>query len=116
MREGRQICTVEQVESPSDDHRLHIALAGELDSATAVDTMVRVSALIGQAPDVVLDFSGVTFVSASALSLIIRLNEGRLETGGSLAIRGARSRDRRVLGWAHLEHLIEGDDDSPAER
>lgn len=117
MRDGHQVCSVEQLDVlDDDDDQIHVALVGELDSANAVELMVRVTALIGDTPHVVLDFSGVTFVSASALSLVVRLSETRTAIGGSLVIRGARERDRRVIGWAHLEHLIEPDDDTTTPR
>ena len=75
-------------------------LEGELDMATAGD-LAEFLREAGEGPDqVVLDFSGISFMDSSGLRVILEA-AGRREGGGSLVILHPTAQVQRVLDIQH---------------
>lgn len=96
-----------QLELQKKEDRLVALLSGELDHHAAGDLRQRIdtAALTCHCPQLVLDFSGITFMDSSGIGLIMgryRLQKAR---GGTLRIQGAGTRLERMIKLAGMDKL-----------
>lgn len=86
-------------------------LRGELDHHTAARLRQEVDAAADKHPinRLVLDFSGVSFMDSSGIGLILGRYKMMQGKGGSLLVKGASARHRKVMKMAGLEtlHILE---------
>lgn len=86
---------------------LVIDLAGRLDSRTAGEVGDRIDAIgTGEAHQVVLNLSGLEFVSSAGLRVILRLARLLQSFGGELQIGAARPMVEEVLRSAGFDSLL----------
>jgi anti-sigma B factor antagonist len=77
---------------------------GELDLATAPELRrALASATAGEAVDLVVDLSGVTFVDASGLAALLEAAQGLRSSGGELRLTSPSRMLRRMLAVLDLE-------------
>jgi anti-sigma B factor antagonist len=82
-----------------------VDVAGEIDAATAP----HLSAILEQLPtstDLVVDLSGVDFMGAAGVTLLLRLRRRLLDDGSTLQLTGATPVIRRVIDVLHLAELL----------
>jgi anti-sigma B factor antagonist len=91
--------TVEQDESSA-----LVSVAGELDLVSAPTLREAVEAI--EAPQVVLDLSGVEFMNSSGLSVLIVLSKRLRGRGGDLVIRGARPMLAKTFTIAGVDEML----------
>jgi anti-sigma B factor antagonist len=85
----------------------HVALAGELDGATApflVRTLVEVNQTL--AGDLVLDITQLTFVDSTGLSVFVSQQKQLSATGRKLVIYGPTAMTRRLFQITGLEDVL----------
>ncbi len=88
---------------------LTVYLSGEIDhhSAKGLREAADGALLRGRPKELILDFSGVTFMDSSGVGLVM----GRYKTAAALgcrtAVQGLSKRDRRIMELSGLTHLIE---------
>ncbi|KOV85296.1 STAS domain-containing protein [Nocardia sp. NRRL S-836] len=87
--------------------RAVIAIAGELDPATAPRLREQgLSLLTGGSPHLLLDMSGVDFCDSSGLSVVIGLWQQAHAGGGSLTLAAVPDRLTRLLRMTGTDSLI----------
>jgi len=92
-------------------------VAGELDLLTVPQLRDALSGAGIQGPDVVLDFSDVSFVDSSGLGLLLSTAKTRQAQGGSLVVRAPSPTVRRLFGIAipdGVPGLVVDPDPAPA--
>ncbi len=68
-----------------------LAVAGQLDTRTALDFEKEIQAIInGEDKEVVFDVEELTYVSSAGLRLILTLQKGMTAKGGTLVIRNVQ--------------------------
>jgi len=87
---------------------LVVRVAGELDLDTARDFRHRVDADLDRfdVRDVVLDFTGVTFVDSSGLGALLGRYRTISERGGRLAMAGLQPHVARLLELSGVKRVI----------
>jgi anti-sigma B factor antagonist len=89
-----------------------IALLGELDIDTAPDLLGVLSPFLDEGPpEVVLDFSGLTFIDSSGISVLIAAQQRLLAGGRRLRVSAPRPHATMVFEVAGLTeyfHLADG--------
>jgi len=75
-------------------------VAGELDLMTVPQLRDALAGVGDQGPDVVLDFTDVSFIDSSGLGLLLAAARTTEERGGSLVVRGPTPTVRRLFGIA----------------
>jgi anti-sigma B factor antagonist len=75
-----------------------LAVSGELDHTTAplLDARLR-DTICARHPDVTIDVSGLEFCDSAGLSVFIGAARRAAAHGGTVTLRGVRSRLRRIL-------------------
>lgn len=87
----------------TSDGRITIALAGELDMATAPDALVCVQdAAPEPGCDVLADLSGLSFTDSAGISSLITICKRVRAEGGTFSVTGLQREVRRVLELAGL--------------
>lgn len=90
------------VENEGSLHR--VILEGELDLSVSPGLSQQVVGSTGST--VVIDLSGLTFISAAGIRAIMEARKRILEAGHELEIRGAQGMVRRVFQIVELERLL----------
>jgi anti-anti-sigma factor len=75
-------------------------VSGELDLLTVPQLRDALVSVTGSESDVVLDFSGVSFVDSSGLGLLLSTARATKERGASLVLRAPSLTVRRLFGIA----------------
>jgi anti-sigma B factor antagonist len=89
---------------PAADHDL-VAVAGEIDLATAPQLNRALRGLLAQGRNqMVVDLDGVTFMDASALSVLVAAHRSVTESGGSFSLV---SHDARCVRLMRITGLAE---------
>ena len=89
--------------SRASDGRIRIALAGELDMATAPDVLGCVQdAAAEPGCDVLVDLSGLSFADSAGISSLITICKRVRSEGGTFSVSGLQHEVRRVLEVAGL--------------
>ena len=86
------------------DGRVRLAVAGELDLATApalLDAVGRVLAA-GEDTTMVVDLTGVDFLDSSGLGALLQARAAVVAAGGQLTLAGVAPGPRRVITIAGL--------------
>ena len=92
-----------------------LSLAGELDvSNVAQAREAALKLLAGGIKRLVVDLSNLEYIDSSGLGMLIGLHKRQKESGGTLAIAGARERVMRVLKITGLEQILILYDDAGA--
>ena len=97
-----------QVKAESADRRLRLRLYGELDHHAARQLMKSIADELEYALplEVILDFSGVTFMDSSGIALILRSQQRMQLMEGSVVLRNVPEQARRVLDAAGIGRLV----------
>ena len=85
-----------------------LLLAGEIDHHTAKGLRQAADdALITRRPEeLVLDFSGVTFMDSSGVGLVMGRYKAARSLGCRVTVRGLRPRDQKIMRLSGLSALV----------
>ena len=86
-----------------------VTLVGELDLATADKLRTRLLTVVRSDPPpsrVVLDVSGLHFVDAAGIAVLLAAQRALATTGGELVLRSPSRLVKRVVKVLRLEHLL----------
>lgn len=85
-----------------------VLLAGEIDHHTAKGLRQAADdALITRRPEeLVLDFSGVTFMDSSGVGLVMGRYKAARSLGCRVTVRGLRPRDQKIMRLSGLSALV----------
>jgi anti-anti-sigma factor len=81
-----------------------VAVAGEVDMATAPELRTCLDALEGR---VVVDLAEVTFLDSSGMGALVVARKRLLDLGGDLVVRAPQPHVRHVLEVTGLTELLE---------
>jgi anti-sigma B factor antagonist len=96
-----------------DDGVARLAVAGEIDLATAGSFEAAGSALLDKRPGaLVLDFAGVTFCDSSGIGVLVRLYNRATILGCRLSLQHPTPNVRAVLDMTALTRILHVDDAS----
>ena len=97
------------METAISDKTLTIYLQGEIDHHTASAIRNRAdSGILRHAPEeLILDFSGVTFMDSSGVGLVIGRYKLALSRNCRTVVTGIKERDKRILMLSGLQNKIE---------
>ena len=91
----------------SDRTRATLRLAGELDLASAVALKGCLDGQIAEGhAHLRLDLSGITFLDATGLSVLVDAHQRLLEVRGALIITAMSARCRRLIEMVGLDHTL----------
>jgi anti-sigma B factor antagonist len=90
-----------------DDGRVVVAVAGEVDLATAPQLAECLLGITDR--DVAVDLSAVSFLDSSGVSALVAGNKALTATGHSLRTFGEQDNVRRVLEITGLDKVFHGD-------
>lgn len=93
----------------NENGRLTVYLSGEIDHHTARPTREKIDErLIKDKPkELILDFSGVTFMDSSGVGLVMGRYKSAASLGSKTAVTGLRERDKRIMRLSGLAGLVE---------
>lgn len=96
------------IQERSEDRKLTLSFAGELDHHGARDALRRIDLAVDAAlPRIlILDLSGLTFMDSSGIALILRARERMRLLDGTVRVCGAPPQARRVLDAAGIGRLV----------
>lgn len=97
------------------DRALVARLAGELDR-DAGGALADIGGLVVGKTNLVLDFSGVDFMSSSGLALLVRLLQATRAAGATVSATGLDEHYRHVFEITRLDEVISVTDDGPGAR
>lgn len=85
-----------------------IALAGELDPATApqLDQAIQTATEIEGLQRLVLDLAGLTFIDSSGLRVFVTARQSLTDSGGELVLRSPSTTVRRLLDITGLGEVL----------
>ena len=86
-----------------------VSLSGELDLATADRLRTRLQRVVAAEPapaSVVLDVSGLQFVDAAGIAVLLSAQRALAARGGRMSLRSPSRLVRRVVRVLDLEHLL----------
>lgn len=96
------------VSSRTESLVLVVELSGEIDPATTGDLRAELRETVAAAgPQVVLDFSQVTFMDSTGLHLLLEVKSWCEEAGGSLRLTAVHGEPGRVLEICEFDQLID---------
>ncbi|HZQ56576.1 MAG TPA: STAS domain-containing protein [Acidimicrobiales bacterium] len=81
-----------------------LAISGDVDIATAPGLREQLERL--EAPNVVVDLSGVTFIDSTGLGVLVGALKRAKEAGGQLTLRSPSRSTRKVLDITGLSQLV----------
>ena len=91
----------------SDPSSATVVLDGEIDIATC--PAIRhflMSAISGARAHLAVDMSGVTFIDAAGIGVLVAAANRARETGGGLSLLAPSSQVRRLLDFFHLDAIL----------
>ena len=87
--------------------RVVVAVRGELDVLTEAVLAGALAATVDDGHrDIVVDMGGVTFLGAAGLGVLARVSRRLSEIGGTITVRSASGRIRRVFDIAGMSDLV----------
>lgn len=87
-----------------------VVLAGELDMDAAPQLVEVLDPLLSKGPaDIVLDFSGVSFIDSSGIAVLVRAENRLREQGRHIRVRSPRSQALRVFEVTGLTEFVRQD-------
>jgi anti-sigma B factor antagonist len=94
-----------------------LAVAGEIDLATAGEFEAAAGALLDERPHtLILDFSEVPFCDSSGIGVLVRLYNRATVIGCRLQVRRPTPNVRAVLDMTSLTRILRVEDDDPEPR
>jgi anti-sigma B factor antagonist len=91
----------------SDPPSVTVVLDGEIDIATApAIRRFLMAAISGGDVDLAVDMSGVTFIGAAGIGVLVAAANRTREAGGGLLLLAPSPQVRRLLGILHLEKFL----------
>jgi anti-sigma B factor antagonist len=98
------------VQSASQDGKLMVSVAGELDIVSAPELQeVLEAAQSSGAPNLVVDLAGLQFIDSTGLRVLLAAKRDADRGGGSLRILNPRAEVRRLLEIAGVLTLLSAD-------
>jgi anti-sigma B factor antagonist len=94
--------------------RLSVSGCDAIDSANAAEVKAEASRLVGAAPDVVVDLSGVEFLDSAGVGVLVGLFKNARGLGGRARFCGLTPGVRSVLELIQLDRIFEIYDDAEA--
>ena len=91
--------------------RLSMSGCDAIDSANAADVKAQALRLLGDAPDVVVDLSGVEFLDSAGIGVLVGLFKNSRLHGGRARFCGLAPGVRSVLELIQLDRIFEIYDD-----
>jgi anti-anti-sigma factor len=96
-----------EIQESHQDHRLQLALLGELDLKGASVLKTRLERLPGDKRQVLLDLSSLEFIDSSGLNALIEMVRRLRESGRSLEVGAELAPEvRRVLELTRVDRFI----------
>lgn len=97
-----------QVKAESADRRLRLRLSGELDHHAARQLMKNIANELEYALplEVILDFSGVTFMDSSGIAVALRGWQRMRELGGTVLLRHVSPQPRKVFEASGVNRMM----------
>ena len=91
------------------DGVLTVRLTGEIDHHTAkpIREQTDTALMCGRPRELVLDFSGVTFMDSSGVGLVMGRYKTARGIGCKTAVAGLRPRDKKIMQMSGLVNLVE---------
>jgi anti-anti-sigma factor len=83
-----------------------VTISGEIDICTCEAMRDALAAGLGDGPDLTADLSGVTFMDASGIGVLLAVRRLAAEAGGSLTLRAPSAAVRRVTGILGLDEVL----------
>jgi anti-anti-sigma factor len=104
MKAGRGAITMTAV---SDPLSATVVLDGEIDIATApAIRRFLMAAISGGDVQLAVDMSGVTFIGAAGIGVLVATANRAREAGGSLSLLAPSRQVRRLLDILHLDAIL----------
>ena len=98
-----------EIKVTNENRCAEIRLIGELDHHGAKGLMAKIEREIeGRLPlQLVLDFSGVTFMDSSGIAVVLRTKQRMKELGGTVKLRKITAQPKRVFEAAGISRIVE---------
>jgi anti-anti-sigma factor len=91
----------------SDPPSVTVVLDGEIDVATApAIRRFLMAAIGGRDVDLAVDMSGVTFIGAAGIGVLVAAANRAREAGGGLSLLAPSPQVRRLLDVCHLDAIL----------
>jgi anti-sigma B factor antagonist len=91
----------------SDPPSVTVVLDGEIDVATApAPRRFLMAAISGGDVDLAVDMSGVTFIGAAGIGVLVAAANRAREAGGGLSLLAPSPQVRRLLDVLHLDAIL----------
>jgi anti-sigma B factor antagonist len=91
----------------SDPPSATVVLDGEIDIATApAIRRILLAAVSGGDVDLAVDMSGVTFIGAAGIGVLVAAANRTREAGGGLSLLAPSPQVRRLLDVLHLDAIL----------
>lgn len=98
-----KVCRVEAVSGETARSECVLRWSGELDISTADDLLDEgLAALAGDAADLVIDLSEVTFLDSTTLGVLVRLRKNATKADKTLTLTGVPPRVRQIMRLTDL--------------
>ena len=93
----------------SQDKQFTAFLSGEIDHHSAPRIRERIDSQLNtlRPENLILDFSGVTFMDSSGVGLVMGRYKNALQLNCKTSVCGLRERDLRIMKMSGLEKLVE---------
>ena len=105
--------------STRTSNNIHIvAIAGSLDSTTAPEAQKSLDAVLADAKKVLLDFSGLDYISSAGLRVLLGAAKKLRASGGTLGIFGLNQSVREVFeisGFSTILSVYQSEAEALAE-
>ena len=97
-----------ELKTTMEDRILTLSLAGELDHHAAKDMIGKLELAVERylPRQLILDFSGVSFMDSSGLAVVLNAQKRMQGIGGSAVIRNAPPQAKKVLDAANIRRWI----------
>ena len=97
-----------KIKCEAKDRCMQVQLTGELDHHAAREVMQTLDRMLySDVPlQVVLDFSGVTFMDSSGIAVVMRAYKRMRDVGGRLLVSQVPPQAKRVLLAANLQNFV----------
>ncbi len=88
---------------------LTVRLTGEIDHHTARPTRERIDETVNKTKprELILDFSGVTFMDSSGVGLVMGRYHYSAGLGCKTAVTGLKERDKRIMLMSGLSKIVD---------
>lgn len=95
-----------EIQSERRQQTIVISLAGSLDAFTADQVRSTILRLFDEGQQVVLDMSGVQFMSSSGVRVLLEMLKRSRETGGDLRLAGTQPGVQNTLEISGMARIL----------